>query len=672
MYGKLAWRNIRRSLGNYAIYFLTLVFAVAVFYVFNSLGDQPVLRAFWEAQSFRFEFMRKIISMVSVFVSLVIGLLVLYANNFLIRRRKRELGTYMLLGLRQSWVAGLLLLENLLIGTVALGAGLGLGVLLSQFLALLIARLFSVDLQGLSFVLSAQAALKTLLYYGLAFVFIGLFSSVSVSRVQLLDLMEGDKRNEKQPTRITWLQVLVALVSLGLIGWGYQMALKVIGSGRFVLSDWRLWHPVLTCSIGTFGLYYGLSGLALVLGSRWQRKYYRGLNPFIIRQLTSRIQSSTRVLATITVMLTVTICSLGAGFAMRDSLMGSYDSYAPYDFMLWGSGTPNFAPIYAALAGSGAVVSEIDLRDSGFDLDRFYAYAVQTGTVAADEIHPEQFSGPDFRVGVLPLAVFNQLRSMRGYATVELAAGEYLVSLDNQRSVLKSAIDQWLQNGETINLAGQRLSPGLDQPYTDLLGGYYVAGNSQTTLVVADDVAKALPLIQTSMVINLPQRDNGTLNQKLLPATQAVYSGTDRGWSYLSRYEVWFGQYFSSTLLVFVAVYIGIIFLMAAASMLALQQLADAADNRHKYTLLSQIGAGDRLLSGALLRQLAIYFLIPAVIAAAHSGIALVAINMAAVKMGGPPILHGAAVTGAIFLSIYGIYFLLTHLGYKKTLGWTR
>lgn len=667
MYARLALRNLRRSFSDYAVYFVTLVFAVAVFYVFNSVGDQPALASFVESQRLRFRFMREVLSMVSVFVSFVIAILVLYANSFLIRRRRRELGTYLLLGMPQNRLAGLLLLESLLIGAVALGVGLALGVLLSQFMAVIVARLFSLSLGGLSFVISPLAMLKTLLFYGLSFVLIGLFGSLAVSRVKLAELVEGDRRNEPQLLRVTWLQVGVALISLGLIGYGYRLGLQTLGSGNIDPRNPALWQTTVLCSLGTFGLYYGMSALVFQLCSRSRRLYYRGLNPFVLRQVTSRINSSLRVLGTITVMLTVTICALGAGFALRDNLQSDHDRYAPYDFVIWGEDTPDFTPVYSRLAGLNAVTAEVQTKDSGAYLGDFYDYAFPDDN---QEMQTGWLHQPDSRLGVLSLSLFNQLRAMRGYQSVQLAADRYLIYQVEQWDRVETATGQWLQDGQPIRLAGERLLPDQAQPNTDFLGSSYITGNSLTALVVADEIAAKLPIRQLSLMINLPGGSNLQLDGELADAARNVYPSGFVG--LIPRYETWFDQQLTSALFVFVGLYIGVIFLMASATVLALQQLADAADNRHKYSLLSQIGAGDQLLSRALFSQLAIYFLVPVTVAAVHATVALVGFNRAIVDVGESPILRSSLVTGAIFLTIYGIYFLLTLSGYRRTLGWSR
>ena len=142
MYFKMAYKNVRKSLKDYLIYFLTLTFAVCIFYSFNAMGSQQVMQELSSMKTESVEVLSMMLSIVSVFVSCILGGLIIYANNFLVKKRKKELGIYMTLGMGKNKISKILFLETFLIGLLALGSGLILRIILSQRLSLLTARLF--------------------------------------------------------------------------------------------------------------------------------------------------------------------------------------------------------------------------------------------------------------------------------------------------------------------------------------------------------------------------------------------------------------------------------------------------------------------------------------------------------------------------------------------------
>ncbi|WP_368253399.1 ABC transporter permease, partial [Clostridium paraputrificum] len=215
MYFKLSLRNIRRSLKDYTIYFLTLVFAVCIFYTFNSIESQKLLLDLSEYQGSTFTTISMAITVVSVFISFILGFLIIYANNFLIKRRKKELGVYMTLGMERKSISRILFAETLLIGFISLGVGLFLGVLLSQCLSIVTAKMFSVKLLSFKFIFSESAFIKTIVCFGLIYIIILLFNSRSINKVKLIDLIYASRKNEE--TKVIGLKISVVLFILSVI-----------------------------------------------------------------------------------------------------------------------------------------------------------------------------------------------------------------------------------------------------------------------------------------------------------------------------------------------------------------------------------------------------------------------------------------------------------------------
>ena len=181
MFSKLAFRNVRRSFRDYGVYLLTLTFGVCLFYTFNSLDGQGAMIYLAQSQNPMAQVIQSCIDIFSVFVAVVLACLILYANSFLLRRRKRELGTYLLLGLSQGQVSRLLFLETGLIALASLVLGLGLGLLASQGLSALTLSMFSLRVDAFGLAFSPRAVVRTAVYFGLIFLLVMVFSGLQVS-----------------------------------------------------------------------------------------------------------------------------------------------------------------------------------------------------------------------------------------------------------------------------------------------------------------------------------------------------------------------------------------------------------------------------------------------------------------------------------------------------------
>lgn len=162
MYSKIAFSNVKKSIRDYTIYFLTLTFGICLFYMFNSVQAQQAVLKLNESQKSMMHLMSVIINWISVFVAVILGFLIIYANQFLMKRRHKEMGIYLLLGMEKRQVSKILLIETLLIGFFALIAGLIAGVFLSQGLAMLTAKMFAVQMKEFKFVFSQTALFRQL------------------------------------------------------------------------------------------------------------------------------------------------------------------------------------------------------------------------------------------------------------------------------------------------------------------------------------------------------------------------------------------------------------------------------------------------------------------------------------------------------------------------------
>ena len=203
---KLSFRNMKKSFKDYAIYFLTLVLGVAIFYMFNSLDSQQAMLQVSESTREMIQLLVELLGMVSVFIAIILGFLIVYANNFLINRRKREFGIYMILGMGRRQISGIILLETILIGIF-------IGVFASQFMSILVAKLFEANMSEFTFVFSMESCIKTCIYFAVMYIAVIIFNILTISRYKLINLLTAIKKNEKVKIKNPIISILVFIIA---------------------------------------------------------------------------------------------------------------------------------------------------------------------------------------------------------------------------------------------------------------------------------------------------------------------------------------------------------------------------------------------------------------------------------------------------------------------------
>jgi len=657
MYAKLIGRNIRRSLRDYGLYFLTLVFAVAIFYVFNSLADQPGLLTLQESTRRMAEGAATALEWLTLIMTGIVALLVLYANRVIITKRNRELGTYLLLGMEQGRLSFLLLAEIIVIGTAAMAVGLVAGIFLSQFFALLVARLFHAELTGHPFVFSASAIARTLIAYGLTFVAVGLWQVASVYRQKLLDLITGARPNEELNLRSRPVSALLGLLSLGALGYAYWLADQVSRDSGVQPTDPRIATGAILGVVGTYLLFAALAGLLTSIRRGQKGWMGHGLNRFLYRQVTSKIATHTTMLATIALMLTFTICAMGFGLGLGRGLTERAELEAPFDYLLMSTAPDeDFAWAYQALAQH---------NPTGLRTARF-----QTGTTeirGGDLMLPEDaawFRGEgvgelllDASANIMSASAYAELRAIRGYDPVALPDGTFLIHASAQETVharrAREAHGRFLATNTPLEIAGHVLQPSGTVLYSEPISTW-LAGQAPV-LVVPDKVA-AMTTGTHYLVVEMEGETPESLDLAMVsPVLNGAFRHT------LTRSQVVGQSFVIEGMLLFITGYVGIMFILISATLLALQQVTDAVEHRQRFDTLRKLGADDPMIDGAIARQVGLYFLTPVAVALVHSLVAMIALARLFESGAGYTTVWGATlVTLALFVVIYGAYYGLS------------
>lgn len=693
---KLACANVRRSYKDFAIYFFTLLVGVAVYYAFNSIEAQQAVLRLSEQSAKMLDMLGMLIDMVSVFITVILAFLVVYASRFLIRRRNKEFGLYLLLGMPRTKLLALTCVETLIVGAVSLVVGLALGVALSQALVWLTALLFEADMSGqFTFLFAPDVALRTVAVFMVIFAVSLVINVGYLMRAKLIDLINADRKNEVLTLRSIPLAFVLFLVSCGLLAAAYALLLKnglLAFNAEFAASTALM-------VVGTLLFFYSLSGFLLRVVQSIKPLYYRGLNMFALRQVASRINSSFASMTVICVTLFLAITSVCGGIGIVAAMQGSFDKQTAYDASMrtylnmdsyYGDGEADGAPEPAkedspgwrvvdehrldAAAGmheSTATVGttpwddvvgesvEVDLYSSDVtydDLEVLLGNKLADYTTLVEEDYEQQ------RLSAVKLSQYNQALELAGKDPVSLEPGQALLSCD--MDALIGYMQDVADKGGSLEVFGHELELA-DWLATDCIETTATAMNTGM-LVVPDEVIDSSPdaVVWCSILdVRFADGVDAADWDAMMDGVSEQYGEADV-WPcsmYQSRQEIFDQNVGLTAVIGYLAVYIGFVLVVACAAILAIQQLTAASDNRLRYRLLDKLGASRGMIDGALFKQIVIAFVFPLLLAVCHSACALTVVMEVVEMFGHVDIAVPAAITAAGFGAVYCLYFVLTY-----------
>ena len=327
----LSFKNIKKSFKDYVIYFETLILGITIFYIFNSLQSQTVMLEISDLTRDIIKMMNDILSGVSVFVSFVLGFLIVYANRFLMKRRKREFGIYMILGMSKQQISKILIVETLIIGLISLIVGLVLGIVLSQVMSIIVANMFEADMNRFTFVLSGSALLKTICYFGIMYLLVIVFNTVQVNRQQLINLMTAHQQNELITNKNPIVCLFVFIGAVLLLSYAYY---NVTSNVENLTTFFSIILQMVYGALATYLIYWSLSGLLLKLVLKIKSVYFKNLNSFTVSQVVSKINTTILSTTVICLLLFLTICIFSSAVALNDSANSEIDELVPVDLQM--------------------------------------------------------------------------------------------------------------------------------------------------------------------------------------------------------------------------------------------------------------------------------------------------------------------------------------------------
>lgn len=668
MYFKMALQNVKRSIRDYLIYFLTLTFAVCTFYSFNSMDAQMIIFEMSKSQASYMELVNGLISMVSLFVSLILGGLIVYANNFLIKKRKKELGIYMSLGMGKGKVSKILLIETFLIGLMALISGLILGVIASQGLSSVVAHLFKFGMHEYKFVISIRSIGKSILYFSVIFMMVMCLNTWSISKYALIDLMNADRKNEELPNKNPLIIIGAFVISMVCIGVAYVQGIKV----GLNIEDSRFYVVLIAGVVGTFLFFYSALGFILLVMMRNPKLYLHKLNPFILRQMQYKVNTHCISMSMICLMLLLTIGMLSSGLGFKAVIEKGIEEGTPYDAtgMIYSDHTMtgDTPDIIQTLERVGFSIESEDkvvlfntyiVSDNGKEvLSQFVT--TSTAQKVVEDLYDQMF------ITAVKYSDYQKLLALKGEKAEVLSTDKVLV-LSNMDTI-RPVVEALCMSQNEIQIGDKDYTIANEKPISRQ---FYNSGfkNNSLMLVVPDEAAINLPVYSTQMnVMYGRDYENAELRYHKLfnDFRDGVFSG--KGTEFIigyTRNEVYESNTGMTGLVLFIGIYMGLIFLLASAALLALQQLTEAGDSKKRYEILRKIGATQEAMRRTMFIQVLFYFMLPLVLSLIHAVVGMHIINNFLINFGQPSSIGNALITGAILLLIYGGYFIATYSCYK-------
>lgn len=661
IFGELADRNVKKSAKDYFIYFFTLMLSVALFYSFNSISTQFASLGLEDKLNY-LAFSSSVLTAFSIVVCVIMGMLVVYANRFLLKRRKKEMGIYATLGMERRDLNRLLMKETLRIGAVSLVAGLVLGIFAAQILSLITAKLTGLSVDSYRFMISGKAILLSILFFGLLFFVVHLFNVKELKKMSLLDMLYADRRNETMPGKgrgtdifIMFLSILIMLAGYGVLFFLVEKdAFKAVGIAGIILMA------------GTLLFFTSAIKAMARLMQKNQWSYFRGLNMFTASQFSSRIRTEGRTLALISILLflSLTLTMLGPGSGKY--VMNGIEYANPYDgtifYSVWDSDDEEINPEEALERGGFHIRALSDSYES------FWIYEAPslktdflTGGVDTEKRGVFGKKEEPTPLTVIGLEDYNRMLALQGQEPVVLGEEEYAISY--AFPPIEETLDAFEKNPRTLSLGNKELSLAEHGIYRHAWENKN-ALIEQGTVIVPQSLTKDLH--KTRWILDFHfAGDVKDVHEKLY---DQWFAATLDGFQLMAGQEVIVSITADNLLTTYLGIYLGITFLITSGAVLALQHLSQSSDNEKRYNLLRKLGASRKDMRRTLTKQLRVYFGLPLLIAGIHTAVVITLVFRLFEGLAFSVIASIIGFSALLILAVYLVYFLTTYVGSRRIL----
>lgn len=672
---KLSIKNITKSIKDYAIYFFTLVLGVAIFYVFNAIDSQTVMLNVSSSTSEIIRLMTTILGGVSVFVSFILGFLIIYASRFLIKRRNKEFGIYLTLGMSKRKISLILFFETLIIGVISLGVGLALGIVLSQLMSILVANMFEADLTKFQFTFSSSAALKTLLYFSIMYLIVMIFNTIIVNKCKLIDLLHGNKKSEKVKLKNPIICTIVFIIAVIALSYAYYLVTDGFSSSPLMNTIRGILLPIALGCVSTFLIFWSLSGLILKIVMHLKKYYYKGLNSFTVRQISSKINTTVFSMTIICLMLFFTICIFSSALSIKNSLSGNLKDLAPVDIQ--------FSKLQQLSDEEEESFSKDIIEDYNttvkdtlqrLDVYKYLKEVVDINIYRLEEITLKDSFGDqieqiekdypllayNIREDLVKLSDYNRLAKLYSKKELTLKDNEYVI-ISNYK-MMAGIRNIALKNNTKLTINSKNYYPKYQKCQDGIIE---LSGSATNTgvIILPDNALEGIHPYKNILAANY-QADTKEEKENVEDIVSTIINNhfnKDTLLSYNTKIDIYESSIGLGAMVTFVGLYLGIIFLISSAAILALKELSESTDNKERFNMLRKIGTDEKMINKALFNQIAVFFLFPLLLAIIHSIFGIEFANYILKTMGTESLLSSIILTAVFLVVIYGGYFLVTY-----------
>ena len=657
----LSVKNFKKSIRDYSIYFFTMILGIAVFYIFNAIETQTAMMEVTKTKAAIIDMMNGVMDGVSIFVSFILGYLIVYASRFMLKKRKMEFGVYMTLGMSRVKIAGILWMETIWMGVISLVAGLLAGMGISQFMSLMVSHLFQADVSRFVFVISWKAVVKSILYFLIIYTVVMILNTIAISRTKLIDFMTASRKKEKNLLKNPVVSVVIFLLACGILGYAYY---NVTAGAENLESEFQVLAQVLLGIVGTILVFWSFAGFFMWILGKMPKIYYKKINSFVFGELSNKLNSTVISCSVICLLMFMTICILFSAFARKDFKEAEAKKLAPVDISM----TKDL--------GDGKTIEEImaeknisrkEFQDT-LNLTTYKLPEVTKGNIVGDAVDREKFGEAylNQQIELLSVSTYNQAAEKYHLPTYELEENQYLIIADMEGAV--GIFNMGLKEKPELTIKGKTYYPKektcqdgfLMMNYDPQNMGFILVPDSvkfteaeQKKNYFIADYAKDTKAFREEMDEEFFERLNGEKRDEF-----SVYFTTQS-----SVYDDSIG---SSAMYIFLGLYLGICFLISGSAVLSLKMLSDAADSKEKYRILQKLGCDQKQICRGLRKQNGMVFLLPVILAAVHAIFGIqVCMEMLSIyeTKGTAPAL---VLTIILIGMIYGGYYLVSQFGCEK------
>ena len=559
-------------------------------------------------------------------------------------------------------------------------------------MSILVGKLFEADMSNFTFVFSKDACIKTCIYFAVMFIAVMIFNTITVSKYKLINLLTATKKNEEVKIKNPVVCVIIFLVAVAMLIYCYY---EVTVDANNMIMEERVLPVILLGIVSTVLVFWSLSGFILKLVQSRKKIYLKDVNMFVLRQLNNKINTTVVSMSLICLMLFMTISVLSSSLSLNNTMRRDMQEMTPVDINLYK--TANLPESYQnPYTGVTEYYTQEQREDSkksmeqtlienGFDMNNFKdtveipIYASSELTMGdllkgIEEIVKTEF--PQLRYDspeeIIKISDYNKIAKLYGEDEYTLDDDQFIVLCDFDS--MKTLRDEALKENDTITLKGKEYKAKYDECQKGFIN--MSSSHINTGIILVPDSVEFTDSEKerTFLAANYnakTEEEKENIEKLFTDANNSelykniIAKGLDfDGMTKISIIESSVGV---ATMVVFIAIYLGIIFLIASSAILALKQLTESSDNKERYMILRKLGVDEKIINRALFKQIGLFFIFPLILAIIHSifGIQFV-MTLMSVLASSEELLPSIIATVVVMGVIYGLYFLATYEGSKN------